>query len=448
MSTKTFWENRVVRVIRGVKVSFYKRCTGSTYTMDFKFNKCRVRDATYEPTVADAEVVAERRIKAMQMERQEAELLEMVQGLKSAATAGVVKKAARTVMLDELGRVYLAHVPPERLADYKKNYARLCAIATRTTGLPVEKIEVTEATFSRANLTAWVRMTQEHFRRGWTVRGEEPEDAWQQLRAELKSGRLAAETAWPKVEGAELLKILRKGVFPGVDKTTVMECNTTIQTYLRCAKAVFANGREYLVGLELPDLREFLSFTVDVAAPEGHRAIPDEVLARLVADLPRLAREAPRVYAFSQVLSWMAGRPGIVKKLRGDALQLLTDGTGVITLPAAKGGNEVRIAVGAECVQAVLAVRTADSLIGARHETDAARIDEAHRAWMTNHGVTGTLKNYLFRHMRLNQIRNVFDPRTAAEAGGHTSEAMVNRKYTRNEKIIPLVVPVTTLKSA
>jgi|GEM_PF-7065515 len=89
MSTKTFWENRVVRVIRGVKVSFYKRGKNSaTYTMDFKFNKKRVRAQTYEPHVADAEVIAECHVKALQLQRQEAELLLMVQGLKSAATAG------------------------------------------------------------------------------------------------------------------------------------------------------------------------------------------------------------------------------------------------------------------------------------------------------------------------------------------------------------------------
>jgi hypothetical protein len=63
---KSFWDNRVVRKIRGVKVSFYKRYDGSCYTMDFKVNKRRVRALTDAPVITDAEVVAGARIKELQ----------------------------------------------------------------------------------------------------------------------------------------------------------------------------------------------------------------------------------------------------------------------------------------------------------------------------------------------------------------------------------------------
>jgi len=226
-----------------------------------------------------------------------------------------VVRAADAVMLSRLRMVYLQNVPPGK-PDYRKNIGRLCSILTEATGLDEELIPVTDALWSRELLLGWVRMRQEHFRRGWTVRGEAPLDAWQQLRGELKAGKL-----------------------PGIDKEAVMECNTTIQTYLRCAKAVFANQREYLVGLKLPELKDFMGFSVDVDAPKGHREIEGGVLDALAADTARLAREEPKVYAFYLLATWTGARPITITHLAGDALRVLPDGTGEIELPAAKGGG-------------------------------------------------------------------------------------------------------------
>lgn len=400
----------------------------------------RVGGRTWEESAGPCYPVADglRAVKVWAETRMETELAAARAGKLDAMQA--VVRPARTVMLDELGRVYLSAVPPGKV-DYKTNYARLCAIATRVTGREIAEIEVTDAVFCREHLTHWARMTQEHFRRGWSVRGAEPADAWQRLRTELKSGRLAAGTEWPKIEDAELLKVLRSGVFPGVDKTTVMECNTTINTYLRCAKAVFANNREYLPGLVLPGLEELLKFTVNVAAPEGHREFDPAVLAALQADAPRLAREEPKVWAFNRIIAWAGARPGVIKKLPGSALRVLGDGTGVIMVPAAKGGMKSSPPVDAECVAALMAVKTDASLIGARHKTEAKDIHNAHNAWMTSHGMTGTLKSYVFRHVRLDQYREVFDSETAAALGGHRSTAMVEKKYTQNRKVIPMLVP-------
>lgn len=328
-----------------------------------------------------------------------------------------VVRPARAVMLDEVGRVYLSNVPPNK-PDYRKNWQRLEAIATEGTGLDAAQVPVTDAVFSRAMVLGWVRMRQEHFRRGWTERGAAPGDAWPQLREALKAGKL-----------------------PGIDKQAVMECNTTIKTYLRCAKAVFANQREYLVGLDLPPLRDFLGLTVDLAAPEGHREIDPEVMARLQADLPRLALEDPRVHAFCLILAWTSARPVTITRLRGDALRVLPDGTGVIDLPATKGGAATRMPVSAEVVHALERVRTVESLIGARHATEATDIHDAHNAWLTSHGLTGTQKSYVFRHMRLQQYRALGGAELAAAVGGHTSTAMVERKYTQNATVIPMVDP-------
>lgn len=400
----------------------------------------RVGGKTWEESAGPCYPVADglRAVKVWAETRMETELAAARAGKLDAMQA--VVRPARTVMLDELGRVYLAAVPPGKV-DYKTNFARLCAIATRATGREMAEIEVTDAVFCREHLTSWARMMQEHFRRGWSVRGAEPVDAWQRLRTELKSGRLPPDTQWPKITDAEMLKVLRSGVFPGVDKTTVMECNTTINTYLRCAKAVFANNREYLPGLVLPGLEELLKFTVNVAAPEGHREIDTTVLAALQADAPRLAREEPQVWAFNRVLAWTAARPVVIKKLPGSALQVQADGTGVIVLPAAKRGLPVTTPVDAECVAALLAVRTDESLIGARHKTEAKKIHDAHNAWLSGHGMTGTLKSYLLRHMRLDQYREAGGLELAQAGGGHTNTAMAEKKYTLNRKAIPMLAP-------
>jgi hypothetical protein len=493
----------------------------------------RVGGRTWEESAGPCYPVADglRAVKVWAETRMETELAAARAGKLDAMQA--VVRPARTVMLDELGRVYLSAVPPGKV-NYIINLARLCVIMTRATGLTTAEIGVTAEMFSRENLTNWVRLTQEYFRRGWTfdldavvadgraplvgaiaecklelrrlrgvlqsrrkeailraravqselqqglsstlkegmstflqqqkieinaaraavlkrmagykqqmksLRDEVDAGRWQRLRTELKSGKLAEGTKWPKIEDAEMLKVLRSGVFPGVDKTTMMECNTTINTYLRCAKAVFANNREYLPGLALPGLEELLKFTVNVAAPEGHREIDPAVLAALQADAPRLAREEPQVWAFNRVLAWTAARPVVIKKLPGSALRVLEDGTGVVVLPAAKGGQMVTTPVDAECVAALVAVRTDESLIGARHKTAAKEIHNAHNAWLSSHGMTGTLKSYLLRHMRLDQYREAGGLELAAAGGGHRSTAMAEKKYTQNRKVIPMLAP-------
>jgi integrase len=63
--TKSFWESRKIRQIRGVTCSFYKRYGAFLY-MDFKVKKVRVKESTGCTTLDDAVRVAEKRIQAMQ----------------------------------------------------------------------------------------------------------------------------------------------------------------------------------------------------------------------------------------------------------------------------------------------------------------------------------------------------------------------------------------------
>lgn len=324
-----------------------------------------------------------------------------------------VVRPARLVMLSELLRVYLGNVPPNK-PDYSKNASRLRMICEEMTGMVADEIAVTEKLLSAVRLREWVRMRQEHFRRGWSVRGAAPDDAWSLLRAELKAGRL-----------------------PGIDKTEVMECNTTIHSYLRCAKAVFANNNEYLPGVVLPVLREFMSFKIDVEAPEGHREIEPGVLESIFKDLGRLRVESPKLWVFNQLVAWTASRPITVRRLDRSALTVAADGSGLVTLPTTKRGDPVRWPVPAEVVAGCLAVATDESLIGPNAEITY----RAHNVWLTGLGLVGTKKSSIFRHMRLQQIRENGGVEMAAAAGGHKTTAMVERKYTKAQTSMPLLDP-------
>jgi hypothetical protein len=359
-----------------------------------------------------------------------------------------VVRPASAVTLDKLGAVYLANVPPGK-SDYAKNWQRLKSILTESTGRSEAEIDVTDGVFSRAALLGWVRMRQEHFRRGWTAHNAAPKDAWVMLRRDLAANKLPPDTQWPKMAGhAEMLKALAKGAFPGVDKETQMECNTTIKTYIRCAKAVFANQREYLMGLELPALTEFLGFSVDLSAPEGHREIDSVSVEKLLADAERLQRDEPKVWAWEVVVSWTGARPITIKSLIGDALAVMPDGSGVITLPARKGGVSVRVPVDSTAVQSLQAVRTQESLLGAKHKTEANEIHRSYNGWLTKHGVTGTLKSYLKRHMRLQQYRTEGGLEVAAAGGGHRTTKMVEQKYTKGAETMPMMVPARAVAQA
>jgi integrase len=321
------------------------------------------------------------------------------------------------VMLDKLLEVYLQNTPPNK-PDYAKNAAKLRMIMGEVSGLAESALPVSEEWFNAATMRQWVRLRQEHFRLGWTVRGAAPEDAWTRLRVELKAGRL-----------------------PGIDKSEVMECNTTITSYLRCAKAIFANNREYLPGLVLPELREFLSFGVDVSAPEGHRDLPAEVMAKMDKHLKKLRAESPRVWVFNQLAAWTGARPITIKGLGKSALVVSKDGAGVVSLPVTKGGKPVLWPLPADVVDVIVSVATDASLIGATHKTDAEEIHREHNEWLTKLGVEGTQKTYLFRHARLQQLREHGGVELAAAGGGHTTTAMVQKRYTEAQKAMPMLDP-------
>jgi integrase len=220
---------------------------------------------------------------------------------------------------------------------------------------------------------------------------------------------------------------------PGIDKSEVMECNTTIKTYLRCARAVFANEREYLEGLTLPKLEQFLKWSPELAAPEGHRELPADVRARIFEDLPRLRREDPAVWAFAELLLWTGARPVQVLRMGPEALQA----EGVL-VPEAKRGTSPLVMVAPEVLEELRALAVPGSVLGGeRGEVVYRRLN----AWLRACGVEGTQAAYSLRHFRLQEMREARGIEMAQALGGHRSSDMVERKYTRGAKVIPLVTP-------
>lgn len=325
---------------------------------------------------------------------------------------------ARAVMLDEVLRVYLSNVPPGKL-DYRKNALRIAAFAQETHGLDAARIEVSERFFNRSSCLAWVRMRQEYKRRGWSVRGAAPADAWEILRADLKAGLL-----------------------PGIDKTTICAGNTTIQSYLRCAKAVLgetARG-EYLGGLKLPELREFLAFAIALEAPKGHREIPADVYARMWNESAALKRDDVKVWCFFMLLAYSGARSISLRRMTEDALQVNEDGSGVLLVQVTKRGKPAKRLLPAEVVETLREVMMPGSLIGAASGSEARKIYLRCNAWLKNCGVEDQQKSNLLRHMNAQLLDDKGGAEMVMAGLGHTSTAM-GRRYAENRRIIPMVDP-------
>jgi len=314
--------------------------------------------------------------------------------------------------------VYLERGPKDR----RQRVNFLASIFEQTTGKDIARMEWEDLT--RALVYDWIELRQEAGRRGWLG---------------LSAGKNMPPNGWDELRELQRARKLRR------DTETVAPWNTTILGHVVSAKSIF-NGMsrdDTLRGLNIPPLVDFLGvkLTKMLPVPKGHREIEEGLMGRIVAALPALKAESPRVWAFVLLCAWLSGRPGKALELRGDALKVQEDGTGIITQPEAKGGNESFTMVDAECVAAVLAVRTEASLFGVRHATDATDILKQANAWLKSLGMEGTKKMSMFRHHKLQILRNQFGDEMAAAAAGHTTTAMVRSTYTRNEKVVPLVNP-------
>ena len=322
----------------------------------------------------------------------------------------------KVVMLDELMRVYESHTVGN--AEKHKEGRAVVLLWTRTLGLLESKIPVTNEVWSWENLDAFVRMFQEYYRRGWTKTKKPPVDAWQTLRSELALGKL-----------------------PAIDMTSELPCNTSIFNVIKAARTMFSSGGRWVRGLALPEMKALLSYKHGLRLPKGHRRLPNEVLLAMRQDLPRLRAEEPKVWAFFQISLWSGARPVQVKEMSQASLARQDDGGILLTVEAKKRGNNVVCPLPASLVEELSGISTADSLIGAATATEADVIHQGLNDWMTSCGATGTLKSYLLRHMRGQELRKHGGLELSAAGLGHTSLAMSEERYTEADKLIPFVTP-------
>jgi integrase len=318
-----------------------------------------------------------------------------------------LREPSKAVMLDELLKVYNGHVQgqDERLRDG----LRLAAIWTETLGLPTSQIPVTDAVWCPANIESWMRMRQEHYRRGWTATRKPPVDAWDQLRRELAAGTLR-----------------------GIDMSTPMACNTTIRNYLKAGRTVFAHGRRFVRGLELPELRDFMTYKHGLTLPSGHREISQEVVDAIWEELPNLRLRCERAWLLFQILAHSAARPVTIKRMTVEDVTWSADGWCTLSLPATKGGDAVDVTLPPEIASPLKQHATREGLLG-------GYLDRVHyktlNPWLRRRGVEDEHAAYLLRHRRLQQERDHAGVAAAAGLGGHKDEKMVRSIYTRGQRV-------------
>lgn len=321
----------------------------------------------------------------------------------------------KAVMLAELLKVYNGHVQgqDERVRDG----VRLAAIWTEALGLPAERVPVTDAVWCPETLDNWIRMRQEHFRRGWTATKRPPVDAWDQLRAALAAGEL-----------------------PGIDTSTPMPCNTTIRNYLKSGRTVFAHGRRFVRGLELPELRAFLEYRHGLTLPSGHREISQEVVDRIWDDLPALRETNERAWLLFQIMAYTGARPVTIKRMTVANATWEADGWVKLHLPKTKGGDGVNAMLPPEVAEPLKAHATTEGLLG-------GFLDRVHykvlNPWLRARGVDDQHAAYLLRHRRGQAVRDNFGVEAAAEALGHKGTQMVKTIYSEAKGTAPTIEPRT-----
>ncbi len=290
---KTFWDARVVRTIRGVTVSFYKRYKGSCYTMDFKLHKQRVRSQTETTVMVDAELVAEKRIREMQ---------EGSNGVAAIRSA----KAALPLVLREVAEQYREAGPPER----EENLRALQLVVELTHGGEFDAVRVDSLHPDDWDVFVWCY--QEYERRGWTSRGTpKPDNAWVQIRREIP-----------------------KHARP--DKECITKGNTTILSMAAKARSVLGpdSRDDYLKPLRerfpREAVRAWWETKIRVKKPDGRFNLSRDVYEAMWQRLPVLKQDDPQVWALIR-LHWTTGmRPVESQAARVGWLEV--DATGAVLI--------------------------------------------------------------------------------------------------------------------
>ncbi len=364
------------------------------------------------------------------------------------------------LMLVEVLTLYRAKGPEER-----EECARLFEqVITRTTGRAIETVAV-EDLIPRW-WRDWARMYQEYGRKGWTVKGRAPKDAWKQLRESLPS-------------------------LPALDYDTPMTANTTIKSVMAKVKSVVGpeSRSRYLVDLEgrwpLKTLEEWRTTKISVLTPDTTFQLDPAVYTKMHEEHPLLKASDPQLW-LAIALMWRTGiRPGelvasttewlevgtipnvddkgnpleptkqvyLVVKNRDGSFQMKSRRSKqqriwplddeimkVIEKVAIPGGSLLGLSAeldGAE--EATRTTRRADKTPQERLAIEADNLLRRTSSWLRECGVSGTHTNYNFRKV-VGTVKAAKEGAGAvAVALGHTSERTGQRYYAGKS------VPITAL---
>lgn len=311
--------------------------------------------------------------------------------------------------------------------DRKQRLNYLKTIWAQATGRQFESMQW--ADLNRNLILDWAELRQEAGRRGWLGLGRGknmPEGGWQKLR-DIKAGRIQGER------------------LPALDTRTAQPWNTTILSYLTSVKSIFGETarRNVLRELLLPDLTEFLEFTLDLPTPKGHKAMTRDQLQALLTGADKLRKSDPRLWVVNQLLMRLSCRPAEVEAARPSWLEKLKERTRIVItnrpeegfmLKAGNDATERRIWLPADLAAAIHEVMTATSIFGARTKTEARdMVYYLHSQWMRKTAsLDGTQTNYLLRHMGAAERMTSEGAGAAAALLGHSSEKLVKSTYGAN----------------
>lgn len=316
----------------------------------------------------------------------------------------------------EVAECYKGNVPLSGRANYLRNLDRWFAIIEETTGRAADEQAVTVTTWNL--FLDWAQMRQEFHRRGWSKRGGVPaevKDPWAVLRADLKARRL-----------------------PPIDKETVCAGNTTIKSYLNAARAVLGpTGRsEYLRGLEMPPLTDFMTGKVKLPSPRGHQEIEAGAYARMYEAAARLKGENLHLWVVNQMLWRFGCRPCEVPAARLGWIEHDKEGPMFVLknrheedfrLKARERSIVRRLRIAPDLWAAMREVATEGSLIGAASMTAARNlVEREHNEWMRQFVPEGQHGNYLLRHWVATHVQDRWGTKMASLFLGHATSATLS----------------------
>lgn len=389
----------------------------------------------------------------------------------------------------EVAELYMLNVPLLGKDNYQRNIDRLFAIIEEATGFPADDQPVTVLTWEL--FLDWVQLRQAFHLCGASKRGGEQGTEEARLRTEIKElkrlrvktpalvdlrkkykslrgidqsnarcavldelkaerGRVVSERArlleaakmrllkLPSQRWAMLRAELKARRLPPIDKNTVCPGNTTIKSYLNAARAVLGpTGRsEYLRGLELPPLTDFMTGKVKLPSPRGHQEIEAGAYARMYEAAARLKGENLKLWVVNQMLWRFGCRPCEVPAARLGWIEHDKEGPMFVLknrpeedfrLKARERSIVRRLRIAPDLWAAMREVATEGSLIGAASMTAARNlVEREHNEWMRQFVPEGQHGNYLLRHWVATHVQDRWGTKMASLFLGHATSATLS----------------------